>query len=103
LPCTRQDTDDVDFLLSMSMSEFGNCIFQLLATTIFIAVIQPWILVGIGPLAVVYYFLQKFYRRVVQATRAEARQGQVARPRGPAVLLRCSSCACAPGSDPALS
>ncbi|KAL4852933.1 Multidrug resistance-associated protein 1 [Chlorella vulgaris] len=58
-----KDTDDVDFLLSMSMSEFGNCIFQLLATTIFIAVIQPWILVGIGPLAVVYYFLQKFYRR----------------------------------------
>ena len=97
------------------MSEFGNCIFQLLATTIFIAVVQvgvcggggagqgrarglawgaegarargwaratrfttrtlrprcrrrrhsppqPWILVGIGPLAVVYYFLQKYYR-----------------------------------------
>ena len=35
-----QDTDDVDFLLSMSMSEFGNCIMQLLATTIFIAVVQ---------------------------------------------------------------
>lgn len=58
-----KDTDDVDFLLSMSMSEFGNCIMQLLATTIFIAVVQPWILVGIGPLAIVYYFLQKFYRR----------------------------------------
>ena len=37
--CT-QDTDDVDFLLSMSMSEFGNCIMQLLATVIFIAVVQ---------------------------------------------------------------
>jgi ABC-type multidrug transport system fused ATPase/permease subunit len=60
---TWQDTDDIDFLLSMSMSEFGNCIFQLLATVIFIAVVQPWILVGIGPLAVVYYFLQKYYRR----------------------------------------
>ena len=35
-----QDTDDVDFLLSMSMSEFGNCIMQLLATIIFIAVVQ---------------------------------------------------------------
>ena len=35
-----QDTDDVDFLLSMSMSEFGNCIMQLVATTIFIAVVQ---------------------------------------------------------------
>ncbi|PSC67462.1 hypothetical protein C2E20_8853 [Micractinium conductrix] len=58
-----KDTDDVDFLLSMSMSEFGNCIMQLLATIIFIAVVQPWILVGIGPLAIVYYFLQKYYRR----------------------------------------
>lgn len=120
-----QDTDDIDFLLSMSMSEFGNCIMQLLATIIFIAVVQvgaswagsrpqggiapdgkgrrrhraqrgstpaevlmctlgvsgvttatliwlllvpllvqPWILVGIGPLAIVYYFLQKYYRCV---------------------------------------
>ena len=40
--CPRQDTDDVDFLLSMSMSEFGNCIMQLLATIIFIAVVQVW-------------------------------------------------------------
>ena len=24
--------------------------------------LQPWILVGIAPLAIVYYFLQKFYR-----------------------------------------
>ena len=44
------------------MSEFGNCIMQLLATIIFIAVIQPWILVGIAPLGIVYYFLQKYYR-----------------------------------------
>ena len=39
-PRPVQDTDDVDFLLSMSMSEFGNCIMQLLATIIFIAVVQ---------------------------------------------------------------
>lgn len=58
-----KDTDDVDFLLSMSMTEFGNCIMQLLATLIFIAVIQPWILVGIAPLSVIYYFLQKFFRK----------------------------------------
>lgn len=58
-----KDTDDVDFLLSMSMSEFGNCIMQLLATLIFIAIIQPWILVGIAPLGIIYYFLQKYYRR----------------------------------------
>jgi hypothetical protein len=32
-----QDTDDVDFLLTMSMTEFFNCIFQLVATLIFIA------------------------------------------------------------------
>jgi hypothetical protein len=67
-PCCAapQDTDDIDFLLSMSMSEFGSCIFQLLSTVIFIAVVQPWILVGIGPLAVIYYFLQKYYRWVPQ-------------------------------------
>jgi ABC-type multidrug transport system fused ATPase/permease subunit len=58
-----KDTDDVDFLLSMSMTEFGNCIMQLLATLIFIAVIQPWILVGIAPLSIIYYFLQKFFRK----------------------------------------
>jgi hypothetical protein len=61
-PPPLQDTDEVDFLLSMSMTEFGNCIMQLLATLIFIAVVQPWILVGIAPLMLIYYFLQKFYR-----------------------------------------
>lgn len=58
-----KDTDDVDFLLSMSMTEFGNCIMQLLATLIFLAVIQPIILGGIVPLMVIYYFLQRYYRR----------------------------------------
>ena len=58
-----KDTDDVDFLLSMSMSEFGNCIMQLLSTLIFLAVIQPIILAGVVPLMVVYYFLQRYYRR----------------------------------------
>jgi ABC-type multidrug transport system fused ATPase/permease subunit len=58
-----KDTDDVDFLLSMSMSEFGNCIMQLLSTVIFIAVIQPLILVGIAPLGIVYYILQNYFRR----------------------------------------
>ena len=32
-----QDTDDVDFTLNMAMSEFLNCIFELLGTLIFIA------------------------------------------------------------------
>jgi ABC-type multidrug transport system fused ATPase/permease subunit len=60
---TLQDMDDVDFLLSMSMTEFGSCMFQLLSTLIFLAVIQPWILVGIAPLAVIYWVIQRFYRR----------------------------------------
>ena len=58
-----KDTDDVDFLLSMSMSEFGNCIMQLLSTLIFLAVIQPILLAGIVPLMGIYYIMQKFYRR----------------------------------------
>jgi len=47
----------------MSMTEFGNCIMQLLATLIFLAVIQPIILAGIVPLMGIYYLLQRFYRR----------------------------------------
>ena len=58
-----KDTDDVDFLLSMSMSEFGNCIMQLLSTLIFLAVIQPILLAGIVPLMGIYYIMQKYYRR----------------------------------------
>lgn len=58
-----KDTDEVDFLLSMSMTEFGNCIMQLLATLIFLAVVQPIILAGIVPLMGIYYLLQRFYRR----------------------------------------
>jgi ATP-binding cassette subfamily C (CFTR/MRP) protein 1 len=58
-----KDTDDVDFLLSMSMTEFGNCIMQLLSTMIFLAVIQPILLAGIVPLMGIYYILQKYYRR----------------------------------------
>ena len=58
-----KDTDDVDFLLSMSMTEFGNCIMQLTATLVFLAVIQPWILVGIAPLSIIYYIVQKYFRR----------------------------------------
>lgn len=58
-----KDTDEVDFLLSMSMSEFGNCIMQLLSTLIFLAVIQPILLAGIVPLMGIYYVLQKYYRR----------------------------------------
>lgn len=58
-----KDTDDVDFLLSMSMSEFGNSIMQLLSTLIFLAVIQPILLAGIVPLMGVYYIMQSYYRR----------------------------------------
>ncbi len=58
-----KDTDDVDFLLSMSMSEFGNSIMQLLSTLIFLAVIQPILLAGIVPLMGVYYVMQSYYRR----------------------------------------
>ncbi|KAL6776048.1 hypothetical protein ACKKBG_A19595 [Auxenochlorella protothecoides x Auxenochlorella symbiontica] len=58
-----KDTGDMDFMLSMSLSQLGTCVMNLLGTIIFIAVIQPWILVGIAPLTIVYYFIQKFYRR----------------------------------------
>lgn len=53
----------MDLMLSITLSQLGTCIMNLAGTLIFIAVIQPWILVGIGPLAVVYFFIQMFYRR----------------------------------------
>jgi ABC-type multidrug transport system fused ATPase/permease subunit len=58
-----KDTDDIDFLLSMSMTEFGNCIMQLIATLIFLSVVQPIILAGVAPLMIIYYFVQRYYRR----------------------------------------
>eukprot|EP01025_Chloroclados_australasicus_P037639 TRINITY_DN3846_c0_g4_i1.p1 TRINITY_DN3846_c0_g4~~TRINITY_DN3846_c0_g4_i1.p1 ORF type:complete len:1422 (-),score=137.95 TRINITY_DN3846_c0_g4_i1:223-4488(-) len=58
-----RDTDDLDFSLPQSISELGNCIFQLLATAIFISVVQPWFIVAIVPLGVIYYFMQRYYRR----------------------------------------
>lgn len=58
-----KDTDDIDFLLSMSMTEFGNCIMQLIATLVFLSVVQPIILAGVAPLMIIYYFVQRYYRR----------------------------------------
>ena len=79
---TLQDMDDVDFLLSMSMTEFGSCMFQLLSTLIFLAVIQPWILVGIAPLAVIYWVIQRFYRRSYRRSYRD-RSNQYAHPSRP--------------------
>ena len=42
-----------------SVSELGNCLFQLAATLIFNSTIQPYFLAGAVPLMVVYYFVQK--------------------------------------------
>jgi ABC-type multidrug transport system fused ATPase/permease subunit len=65
--------DDVDYLLPQSMNDFGNCIMQLLATLIFISVIQPWFLAGMVPLMVLYFCIQKFYRRsYVELQRTDA-------------------------------
>lgn len=52
----------MDFMVSTSVIQVGMCLMNLLGTIIFIAVIQPWILVGIAPLVVIYYFFQTFYR-----------------------------------------
>ncbi len=61
--CRVQDMDDIDYMLPQSLNDFGNCMMQLLSTLIFISVIQPWFLCGVVPLMVVYFFIQKFYRR----------------------------------------
>jgi ABC-type multidrug transport system fused ATPase/permease subunit len=58
-----KDTDDMDYLLPQSVTELGNCLFQLLATLIFISIIQPYFLAGMVPLMGVYFVIQKFYRK----------------------------------------
>lgn len=47
-----------DYALPQSVSEFGTCILQLLSTLVLISVVQPWFLVGIAPLSILYYFIQ---------------------------------------------
>ena len=42
-----------------SVSELGNCLFQLAATLIFISIIQPYFLAGAVPLMLIYYVIQK--------------------------------------------
>lgn len=54
----------MDYNLPQSISEFGNCIFQLLATVIFICVVQYWFIIGIVPLLCLYYMFQHYYRCV---------------------------------------
>eukprot|EP00884_Botryococcus_braunii_P000224 jgi/Botrbrau1/10201/Bobra.116_1s0017.1 len=68
-----KDMDDIDYLLPQSLNDFGNCLMQLLATLIFISVIQPWFLAGMIPLMFIYFGIQKFYRRsYVELQRTDA-------------------------------
>ena len=68
-----KDTDDMDYLLPQSLSEFGNCLMQLAATLIFISIVQPWFLAGVVPLMGAYFLVQKFYRRsYVELQRTDA-------------------------------
>jgi len=68
-----KDTDDMDYLLPQSLSEFGNCLAQLAATLIFISVVQPWFLAGVVPLMAAYFLAQRFYRRsYVELQRTDA-------------------------------
>lgn len=57
-----KDTDEIDYLLPQSMTEFINCLMQPLGAMIFISVVEVWFLAGIVPLMIIYYFIQKFFR-----------------------------------------
>lgn len=57
-----KDTDEIDYLLPQSMTEFVNCLMQPLGAMIFISVVEVWFLAGIIPLMIIYYFIQKFFR-----------------------------------------
>lgn len=58
-----RDTVEVDFELAISMSMFGVSLFGMLGSVIFVATINPWILCGVAPLLIIYYIIQKLYRR----------------------------------------
>ncbi|GIL81581.1 hypothetical protein Vretimale_729 [Volvox reticuliferus] len=58
-----RDVDEMDYNLAMYQQQLGNCVMRLLATIIFLCVLQPAFIVIVVPLAVIYFILQKYFRR----------------------------------------
>ncbi|GLI60927.1 hypothetical protein VaNZ11_003158 [Volvox africanus] len=58
-----RDVDEMDYNLAMYQQQLGNCVMRLLATIMFLCVLQPVFVVVVVPLAVIYFILQKYFRR----------------------------------------
>jgi hypothetical protein len=45
------------------LTEFFTCALTLASTLVLISVVEPWLLVGIGPIMVVYFLVYSFFRK----------------------------------------
>ena len=56
-----KDVDVVDTTIPQTMRDWIGCFLQVLATVVMIGIATPYFLLIILPIAVLYYFIQKFY------------------------------------------
>eukprot|EP00798_Chlamydomonas_sp_ICE-L_P013600 gene13600-19473_t len=56
-----RDTDVMDNVLSLSVTQFLNCIATYVATLIVIAIATVWFAIAIPPLTVIYVVIQRYY------------------------------------------
>ncbi|KAG2454612.1 hypothetical protein HYH02_000453 [Chlamydomonas schloesseri] len=68
-----RDVDEMDYNLAMYQQQLGNCVMRLIATIIFLCVLQPAFIGVVVPLMVGYLILQKFFRRTsIELQRVDA-------------------------------
>ncbi|EFJ44543.1 ABC transporter, partial [Volvox carteri f. nagariensis] len=58
-----RDVDEMDYNLAMYQQQLGNCVMRLLATILFLCILQPAFVGVVVPLTVIYFILQKYFRR----------------------------------------
>ncbi|KAG2436423.1 hypothetical protein HXX76_006727 [Chlamydomonas incerta] len=68
-----RDVDEMDYNLAMYQQQLGNCVMRLIATIIFLCVLQPAFIGVVVPLMVGYLLLQKYFRRTsIELQRVDA-------------------------------
>ncbi|EGC35107.1 hypothetical protein DICPUDRAFT_47873 [Dictyostelium purpureum] len=57
-----RDLDGIDNLIATAMAQFIVFITSVMATLILISIITPFLLIPLGPICIIFYILQFFYR-----------------------------------------
>ena len=55
-----RDTDIMDTTLSQSLAQFSGCIAVLICNIIVISIATQWFAIAIPPIAIVYFFIQRW-------------------------------------------